>query len=230
MALAHALAANKLTPRATHETVVPLPKSLREVAGNGKPSDPGFNASRALMRRYADTATVTGWIVIAADAQGEIAYREDNFQMRLALVSAALAALQLHWSGAADAMLAFGGFSGGAKHSGWLAAAFVAQERRVIGVFQAGINQESFAMSGKLFKVLDDALRQTPVFLLGGSVDAIATPDAHRTVQRQLKRAGFKNVQLDFMDGAHGVDPRPLARALGWFANIASSSAHRVAR
>jgi len=97
----------------------------------------------------------------------------------------------------------------------------VAQGRRVIGVFQAGINQERFAKAGKQFKVLDDGFRQIPVFLLGGTIDLVATPDAHRAVLRQLKRAGFDKVRLDFIDGPHGVDPLSLASALAWFSAAA---------
>ena len=227
---------------------VELPQVLREVAGNGKlspvtralvdvafppgfdlkrpwpilvvnaTSDPGFNASRTLMRRYADVATAAGWVIVAADANRELVANQDNVKLRLALGSAALAALQARWPEAANSELAFGGFSGGAKHSGWLAAAFVAQGRKVIGVFQAGINEETVAKAGKQFQVLDAGFKQMPVFLLGGRNDTMATPKAHRGVERRLQRAGFAHVRLDFIDGAHQIDPRPLATALAWFA------------
>lgn len=232
--------------------MVELPQVLREVAGNGKASPvthalvdiaypPGFdasrawpvlvinatsdlrsNSSRALMRRYADTATAAGWVVVAADANRVLVVNQDNVKLRLALVSAALAVLQLEWPAAADSPLAFGGFSGGAKHSGWLAAAFVAQDRKVIGVFQAGINEESFVKAGKQFEVNNAAFLRIPVFLLVGDRDRMSSPNAHRRVEKQLKKGGAQNVRLEIIEGPHYVDPKPLKGALEWFAELAA--------
>lgn len=231
---------------------VELPQVLREVAGNGKlspvtralvevafppgfdvkrtwpilvvnaTSDVKFNSSRDLMRRYADVATAAGWVIVAADANRELVVNQDNVKLRLALGSAALAALQAHWPEAANAPLAFGGFSGGAKHSGWLAAAFVAQGRKVIGVFQAGINEESFVKAGEQFDVLNDDFLRIPVFLLGGERDRMASPNAHHNVERRLKKAGMQHVRLEFFAGPHRVYPKPLKDALAWFAELAA--------
>ena len=233
---------------------VELPQVLREVAGNGKASpvthalidiayppafdaarawpilvinatsDLKFNSSRALMHRYADVATAAGWVVVAADANRELVVNQDNVKLRLALDSAALAALQLKWPAAAEAPLAFGGFSGGAKHSGWLAAAFVAQERKVIGVFQAGINEESFIKAGKQFKVDNADFLRIPVFLLVGDRDRMSTPNAHRRVEKQLKKAGVEHVKLEIIPGPHYVNPAPLKGALEWFTSIAAGA------
>ena len=38
------------------------------------------------------------------------------------------------------------------------------------------------------------------------------------------KRAGFRNVRLEFFDGPHTVDPRPLKKALDWFAAEAAKT------
>ena len=233
---------------------VELPQVLREVAGNGKlspvthtlidiayppgfdtarewpilvintTSDPHFNSSRALMRRYADIATQAGWVVVAADANRDLVVNQDNVKLRLALANAALATLQLNWPGAANAPLAFGGFSGGAKHSGWLAAAFVAQERKVIGVFQAGINEESFAKAGKQFSVFNDDFKNIPVFLLVGDRDRTSSPNAHRRVEKALAKAGITHVKLESFEGGHQVHPKPLKTALEWFAELAAKS------
>lgn len=231
-----------------------LPPLLREVAGNGRlspvtqalievayppgfdpnrawpilivnaTSDERFNSSRTLMHQYVDVATTAGWVVVAADANRRLLVNQDNVRLRLALVTAALLALQLQWPAAASADLAFAGFSGGAKHSGWLAAAFHARERKVIGVFQAGINEESFAKAGEQFDVLNQDFQRIPVFLLGGERDRIASPAAHRRVERRLKKAGVQHVQLVFFDGPRRVDAAPLKDALAWFTSLVSSS------
>ena len=244
-----------LKPGATTEFLVELPDSLRELAGGGHPSavqhaavsvalpqnfdpaqpwpilvisatsDPKYSSSRRLMSYYAETAITAGWVVLASDPQEKINPDDDTLPMRFALVTAALAGLERQWPGAAQAPVAFGGFSGGAKHSGWLAAEFATQGRFAIGVYQAGINQETLALAAKQFKVLNDSFRRIPVFLLGGYEDQIAPPDAHHDVESDLKRAGFRNVRLEFFDGPHAVDPRPLKKALEWFAAEAAKPA-----
>jgi predicted esterase len=244
-------AVDPAAPPKTLDISLELPDVLRDVAGGGKrspvthadiavawpagfdpakrwpvlvvsaTSDPGFNSSRALMGKYAEVATAAGWVVIAADAQGDLPPRADTLQMRIALVSAALGALEIKWPGAGQSDLAFAGFSGGAKHSGWLAAAFSAQGRRVIGVFQAGINEETVAKAARRFKVDENAFSSTHVFLVSGSEDQMATPEAHRRISKQLKREGFTNVTLHVTDGAHAVDPQPLKLALEAFSEDA---------
>lgn len=244
-----------LKPGATSEFVVELPKELRDLAGGGRAaavqhalvavalptdfdparawpiviinatSDPKYSSSRRLMGFYAAAANAAGWIALAADPQEKIYPDDDTLQLRFALVISALAGLEVQWPAAAKAPVAFGGFSGGAKHSGWLVAEFAKQGRVPIGVFQAGINEDTLVSGGRAFKTLNDAYRRIPVFLLGGKKDAIATPSDHREVERELKRAGFKNVRLEFFDGPHAVDPRPLKGALDWFAAEAAKGA-----
>ena len=248
-------AAPVLKPGGEAEFTVEMPMELRVFAGGGRPvsvrqvriavavpadfdparewpvmvisatSDPGFNSSRQLLGYYAPQAIAAGWILIAADPKDNISRAEDHLQMRFALVNTALAGLEQIWPGAAKAPLAFGGFSGGAKHSGWLAAEFTAVGRRPIGVFQAGINKDTLALGARQLKILDDSVRGIPVFLLSGRKDDIATPFDHRDVEAELRRAGFKHVRLESFDGPHAVDPRPLRKALEWFSEQAKQSA-----
>jgi predicted esterase len=228
------------------EFKVELPESLRKVAGRGKVSpvthalvtiavpanfdaarawpvlivsattDPGYNSSRRLLREYAATALASGWIVLAADAAEGSAAQPDEVPLRLALNMAALAALERQWPGADKAPLAFGGFSGGGKLSGWLAAAFVGEGRTVIGLYLAGVNEETLVPAATMFKVLD-TFRRIPVFLQAGEKDEIAKAADHRDLAEGLKQAGFRNVYLEYVPGAHDVDPAPLHTALDWF-------------
>lgn len=186
-------------------------------------SDPGHQSSRALARAYRDAATAAGWVVVAADPEPAVSQEEDRLTLRFALASAALAALQERWPPAGEATLALAGFSGGAKYSGWLAALFASQGRRVAGVYLAGINQEPLEAAARQFGVFDDRFRRLPVFLQGGATDRIATPTQHRRLQADLLRAGFKQVRLEIADGGHVVDAKPLPRALAWFAERAST-------
>jgi predicted esterase len=235
-----------LTPGGISEFQVELTPELRHIAGRGSLSPathavvaiavpPAFDAtrdwpvmivnatvdrpgqSRALLRAYAAAAFDEGWILLAADPVPDVDPVDDEATLRFALDFAALAVLQRQWPGAGKARLAFGGFSGGAKYSGWLAAAFASQKRTVIGVYLAGCNQDTLAPAARDFDVLDERFRRIPVFLQSGEKDAVATPADHRRVQADLENAGFRRVRVEYFAGAHEVEPALLRQALHWF-------------
>jgi predicted esterase len=137
--------------------------------------------------------------------------------LRLALNTAALAVLELKWPLAGKAPLAFGGFSGGAKHSGWLAAAFASQGRTVAGIYLAGINTESVVSAAKHFKIFNSDFKRIPVFLQYGDNDLVATPGDHRNIYDELTRVGFRNVRIEKFRGEHDIYPALLGDALDWF-------------
>jgi predicted esterase len=166
-----------------------------------------------------------GWVLIAADPAEKISMEDDNASLRFALNLAALAALQLQWPQAGRSPLAFGGFSGGSKYAGWLAAAFTSQGRRVIGAYLAGINEDAMMNAGRQLKVMNDAFRRIPVFLLSGERDTISTPDDHRGVEAELRGAGFRHVRLEYFPGSHEIEAAPLRRALDWFRETALPAA-----
>jgi len=253
LAASTALAATELTPGAS-EFKVEMPRGLRMLAGRGQlspvthalvtfavppsfdatrdwpvmvvsaTSDAGYRSSRLHLRAYADTALSRGWIVIAADAEEEVAPEQDDVPLRYALNKAALAALQSRWQGADRARLAFGGFSGGAKYSGWLAAAFAKEGRNIIGIYLAGVNQDTISPAARLLN-LDETYRSVPIFLQSGETDDIATMADHRRVQDELRRAGFRNVRIEYVPGPHILDPQPLGMALDWFSELATQPA-----
>ena len=245
-------AAARLQAGGLTEFKVELPRELRQIAGRGSQSPlthalvtvalpsnfdlarsypvmvisatsgSQYNSSRSLLGAYADTARKAGWILVAADPAEEVAADRDDVGLRYALNTAALAALASQWPGAGKAPLAFGGFSGGAKYSGWLAAAFASQGRPISGIYLAGTNTDTIVAAAQHFNVLNDAFKGVPVFLQSGDKDEIATPGEHRAIHDDLKRAGFKNVRLKFSDAAHEVDPVPLRAALDWFREMAA--------
>ena len=230
------------------EIQVQLPEELRRMAGRGEVSPvthalvaiatpPGFaaqtaapvlvvnatsdrpwNSSRDLMKAYAPIATARGWIVVAADPLPPVALADDHASLRMSLAIAALAILGKQWPAEAKAPLAFGGFSGGSKYTGWLSAGFVARGRQVGGVYLSGCNENALLEAARSFDVLDARFRRIPVFLQSGTDDKVATPDDHRRIARELERAGFQDVQVKPMPGGHEVSPAGLGEALDWFA------------
>jgi predicted esterase len=252
LAVFPANAATALKAGGLSEFNVELPSELRQVAGRGQlspvahalvtfavpvgfdaargypvmiisaTSDPQYHSSRSLLHAYAETAFAGGWILVAADPAEEVSVERDDVGLRYALNAAALAALTSQWSGAGKAPLAFGGFSGGAKYSGWLAAAFASQGRSIIGIYLAGINSDTIVPAARHFNVLNETFRRIPVFLQSGEKDEIATPADHQGVRDELQRAGFKYVRFERVAGSHEVDPVPLRAALDWFRGLAA--------
>ena len=249
---AAASAASGLKPGGLTEFKVELPRDLRLLAGRGQLSpvthalvsiaappnlgttrdspvliisataDPQYNSSRRLLTAYADTALKAGWIVVAADPGEEVAMEKDDVALRLALNNAALAVLELQWPAARKAPLAFGGFSGGAKYSGWLAAAFTSQGRNVAGIYLAGINTDAILAAAEQFKVMNATFKRTPIFLQTGDKDEVSTPADHWNIFDSLMLAGFKNLRAEKTPGAHEVDSGPLGKALDWFREFAA--------
>ena len=242
-----------LNPGGLSEFSVELPQELRQIGGRGgmapvtralvtvavpvdfdaarvypvmvisATADPQYHSSRRLLAAYAETAVAGGWILVAADPAEEISGERDDVNLRYALNATALAALESQWPEAGKAPLAFGGFSGGAKFSGWLAAAFARQGRAIAGIYLAGINADTIIPAARQFSLLNDSFRRTPVFLQSGQNDQVATPADHRRIHDQLERAGFSKIRIEYGAGSHEVDPPSLRTALDWFRTVSAS-------
>ena len=247
-------AAPGLRPGLT-EFSVELPRELRLVAGRGQlspvehalvaiaapanfdmtrdwpvivisaTSDRPYHSSRRLLAAYADTALKAEWILVAADPMEDVAVEKDDTALRFALNAAALSVLESQWPRAAKAPLAFGGFSGGAKYSGWLAAAFASQGRTITGIYLAGISTDWIVAAAKDFMVLTADFKRIPILLQYGDNDVIATPSDHWRIYDELKRAGFKNLRIERFRGTHEIDPAPLRKGLDWFRESAAPPA-----
>ena len=184
----------------------------------------GAHLNRGLLQAYSETALAAGWIAIAADPAPEVPREQDEVPLRYALDKAALGALEAVWPRARKAPLAFGGFSAGAMYSGWLAAAFAKEGRNIIGMYLAGIPQNTVLDAARELNLLNEPYRRVPIFLQSGETDEIATMADHRRLQDELRRAGFQNVRIEYFPGPHTVNPRPLRAALDWFVEIETQS------
>ena len=232
-------------PEGLTEFKVGLPTELRTMAGRGKLSPvthadvivavpPGFRAedampivvvsatsgasSRELLRAYVKAASEAGWVLVAADAEPAVAHADDQVVLRIALATAAIAGLRVQWPASAESPLAFAGFSGGAKHSGWLAASFARRGRTVIGVYLSGVNEETLSQGAAGFEIKDEKFKRVRVFVQAGMQDEIAGPDDARKVMASLESAGFSRTKIAWTGGGHQVEPESLRGALLWFA------------
>lgn len=196
-------------------------------------SDRGNHSSRALMQAYRTAAADAGWVIAAADPAPEVDQRDDQLGLRYVLSAAALAVVRPMWKGADRPRVAFAGFSGGAKYSGWLGALFHKQGASVAGAYLAGMNVNAISEAVQHFGLgRDEGFHRLPVFLQGGLKDRVATPAQHEAIADELKREGFGRVRLEFVPGPHAVDASLLAGALRWFASSppAASSASDAGR
>jgi hypothetical protein len=177
-------------------------------------ADPGLNSSREFARKYRAAATGAGWVVLAADPVPRV-IPEIN-EVRHAAAQAALARVARAWPGAERWPLAFGGFSGGSKYSGYLAALAARGGRMPVGIFLAGCNAATPAL-GRILYNPPRAFRDVPIFLSSGDADRVSTPDDHRQVRLALTNDGFRHVRLETYPGKHVVYPAHAAAALAWF-------------
>lgn len=167
---------------------------------------------------YHDAAMVEGWIVLATDAT--IRPHEDSIAWRLAISTAALQMIRSQWPQSARWPVAFAGFSGGAKSSGFLAAMLAGNRGfNICGMFLAGINADRVSVAYKEYHPSPDFL-STPIWLSSGLIDPIARPGAEEGVYYSLQRTGFKHVRLEKFSGGHEVDSAEVQHALHWFREV----------
>jgi len=185
-------------------------------------SEPGANSSRRLLEHYKQAALLAGWVIVAADPSPAVAKWQDNVSLRFVLDLLAVEALHAAWTHAGTAPIAFAGLGGGARFAAVLSSMFASQHSVVIGVYQAGFDEESFRNPAMQFQVLlDDQFLRMPIYLHGGASDASPSAARLHVVQQSLEDAGFKNIRLAFADGSNPADPDALRLALNWFGSMA---------
>lgn len=175
-----------------------------------------------LLGAYQQDALAAGWVIMAAD--GAIKPKDDRTPRRLAMIEAGLDFLVAHWPAAKTWPIAAGGFSGGAKRSGFVAAALMKEQRRVIGILMGGCNEDTATEASKRYTP-PYAFRLLPIFLSSGATDTIATPEMVHYVEHSMKSNGFRNVRFASYPGAHEVYHPHTTEALQWFATGPASGA-----
>jgi len=167
---------------------------------------------------YRDAAMAEGWIVLATDAT--IRPRVDSVSWRLAMLTAGLQMIRDNWPQSARWPVAFAGFSGGAKSSGFLGTILATKRGfKICGFFLAGINSDRLSAAYHDYQPPADFL-STPVWISSGMADQIARPGAEEAVYYSLKRTGFQQVRLEHFFGGHAVNSTEVQRALHWFRDV----------
>lgn len=173
------------------------------------------------MGGFVKSCVANGWVCLAADLPE---YKAPLLQSnRCALAKTALDALAAKWPASAAWPVATGGFSGGAKYSGWLGGYLSKNGRHVIGMFMGGCNEDMATLSLNEYKPKRAEFTKVRVFLSGGSNDKTASPAAHESVAKSLKDSGFDQVRVEIFEGEHKLNQEHVPVALKWFLEGAAS-------
>ncbi|MGD9780580.1 MAG: hypothetical protein AB7V14_00345 [Kiritimatiellia bacterium] len=168
--------------------------------------------------------TAPGWIMLAAD--GPFAPpKGDTTQWRWQMARAGLQALEAAWPASRNWPIAAGGFSGGAKRSGFLGALLCADGRNLIGMYMGGCNQDMASEGLKDYRPDRVAFRKVPVYLSAGKQDATAPVQKVDKVRLSLEATGFREVRMETYDGGHNPDLGHVAEALNWFEELRAKRA-----
>lgn len=177
-------------------------------------SDGSASSIRA-MKSFVKTAVEEGWVVIAADGPNGKP-QDDGDAWRLAMLIGVLDFVHKEWPASRKWPIACGGFSGGAKRSGLIAALMMKAGYKVVGIFMGGCNQDT-ATPGFLLYQPGPGFKRIPIFLSSGASDTIATPEHNALVKQSLERGGFLSVRLESYSGGHQLNPEHLKAGLNWF-------------
>ena len=168
-----------------------------------------------------------GWIVLAADGPAK-PVSGDTTQWRWQMARAALLALDAARPGARQWPVAAGGFSGGAKRSGFLGALLCKDEWNLVGMYMGGCNEDMATEGLKDYRPDRLAFRKVPVYLSAGKKDTTATVMAANKVRLSLEATGFRDVRMETYDGAHVPDAPQIVEALNWFGEMNAKRAARA--
>jgi len=168
--------------------------------------------------------------MVAADA-GYVAVAADGPISRFFSASSALDYLNSQWPGSEKWPVACGGFSGGAKLSGEIAAMLADSGRWMIGIWMGGCNEDYASAGLNLYKPNPGVFKRIPIFIASGLSDDIATPGQSSGVRDSLEKTGFRNVRLESYDGGHHpVPPQMVKQGLLWFLESVKDGQRNVNR
>jgi hypothetical protein len=202
----------------TFDPSKPWPIMIISVTDSGR-SKGKFPSSVKAMRSYVEAAETLGWVVMAADCPGNLT---PGLPLnRCALAEGGLDAIAAVWPASKDWPVATGGFSGGAKYSGWLGGWLSDSGRRVLGMFMGGCNEDMATMAIERLHVPKKAFTTAKVFLSTGSKDQIGDLERTQQVAKSLRRSGFDEVMVGVYQGGHELHREHVLTAMKWFTNQA---------
>lgn len=173
--------------------------------------------------QFTKEALALGWVVMAADPPNDEKPNDINNTWRWGLIQAGLQEMHRAWPGSRTWSYATGGFSGGSKRSGYIAALLAAEDYTVIGMFMGGCNQDMASEGLGAYSPKRAPFVRVPVLISNGQDDTVATVRHGQTVRDSLRRTGFKEVRLETYAGGHSLYAPHIGLALAWFDEVAAN-------
>jgi len=170
--------------------------------------------------QYMDAIIGRNWVVMAADGPNDDAPIRVSNTWRWSLIRAGLEELHRQWPGSRNWNYATGGFSGGAKFSGYMAALLAASGYKVIGMFMGGCNEDMATRGVNDYKPSRWTFLKVPIFLSNGENDPIAPVSYGPRVRDSMNKGGFKEIRVETCPGGHDPYPEHMRQALAWFEEI----------
>jgi len=166
---------------------------------------------------YKKEALELGWVVLAADPPHSEAPKKISNMWRWGLIQAGLEEMHRVWPASKTWAYAAGGFSGGAKRSGYIAAIMADAGYEMIGMYMGGCNHEMASDGLRIYGPSRSSFLRVPSFISNGTRDTVSTVQHAERVRDSLRTTGFKHVRLETYDGDHTPYPPHTTAALSWF-------------
>jgi hypothetical protein len=181
---------------------------------------PSGGSAISSLRSYTNVVLEEGWMLLAADGP-KMPAEQDTVEWGWCVLGSVLEQFTKHWPHAKQWPMAPGGFSGGAKRAGAVAAGMMREGYRVTGIFMGGCNEDRASLGVKMFQP-PAHFRSIPIFLSNGSSDPIANPTHAAKVKASMDLNRFTRVRLETYEGGHRLYDEHVREALRWFRGPAS--------
>ncbi|MDB6131487.1 MAG: hypothetical protein JWM04_2594 [Verrucomicrobiales bacterium] len=175
----------------------------------------GKASSIGSLRSFASSFQTNNCLGIAADGPGG-KLPGDSAVWRYGLEKTALDYIRAVWPQSRKWPIICAGFSGGSKWSPYMAGMLFRDKYTIEGIFMGGCNEDKVSAAKTIYG-LGPSFLTTPLFLSGGDMDPVATPDQTWAVYDSLKRTGFTRVRYQTHPGGHTLGKGHFLQALEWF-------------
>src|SRR5438552_15161874 len=171
-----------------------------------------------LVQFYRTVGLAEGWVLLAGD--GPQHARNDTAAWRGAMTLAAVHALHHSFPGSDKWPVACAGLSGGGEGVGYVAPLLARNDCRIAGIYMTGANEDH--LSDGYARIQRGAnFLNTPIYIIDGHDDRIATVEQQYTVAGSIKRTGFNRMRIGTFRGGHEVNDGQTSVALRWFRELA---------
>ncbi len=165
------------------------------------------------MESYREVATKLGWVVMTAEGERWPRRRHDTISFRRTYMRAGFRLLNETLPASSEWPVVFGGFSGGAKLSQYLAVDSLKRGLPVAGIWAGGCNESHLAEALSQSRLDSGSLSELRVFLCNGNADTVSRLSQAEKVAEEMETLGV-DLELFEYEGGHVPSDAALRRGL----------------